>query len=68
MGQVSNFSMARELGATMTPEGICPNFKHPSASHDVHIMLDACHMLKLLRNCLGERGFLLNSNNIVDIN
>ena len=31
-------------------------FKHPTRDHFVYVTLDACHMLKLARNVLGNFG------------
>lgn len=31
-----------------------PFFAHPSTKENVYVIFDACHMLKLMRNCLGD--------------
>lgn len=52
-GLRANISMFEALGAHMRPP-IVSCFGHPSNSDfKVHIILDACHMLKLLRNTLA---------------
>lgn len=52
-GTVSNFSMAKYLGADLSMPYPKPFFKHESGIV-VHILLDAAHMLKLCRNTLGD--------------
>ncbi len=40
-----------------------PNFPHPIAADDkVHVLLDVCHMLKLVRNTIVEAGILVDSS------
>lgn len=34
------------------------SFQHPATVRPVQIILDICHMLKLVRNTLGNKGFL----------
>lgn len=51
------FAMMKSLGANMNVIGLDPSFPHPSdQSIKVHIILDVCHMLKLLRNSFAEIG------------
>ena len=59
-GTSTNFSMGRQLGARFIPSDMSPSFKHPTSGEDVYIVLDACHMIKLLRNCLGEKKILID--------
>ena len=41
-----------------------PSFQHPCQTHDqIQIMLDPCHMLKLIRNCLGDLAVLHDNTN-----
>ena len=54
-GPSVNLSMLKALGANFSPDEITPNFKHPSdPSSNVHIFLDVCHMLKLVRNTFAD--------------
>jgi len=41
-------------------------FKHPSTGENVYLILDPCHMLKLIRNSLAFKGaFVDNDINII---
>ena len=44
------------LGASITPDKLQPYFAHPGNSNvNVYIMLDVCHMLKLIRNTMATQ-------------
>uniref|UniRef100_A0A2H8TGP6 THAP domain-containing protein 9 n=1 Tax=Melanaphis sacchari TaxID=742174 RepID=A0A2H8TGP6_9HEMI len=62
-GAANNMSMASLLGANLNYADLKPNFKHPLTEDNVHIVLDPCHMVKLIRNCLGDWGLLFDKNN-----
>ncbi|VEN56482.1 unnamed protein product [Callosobruchus maculatus] len=54
-GTPTNFSMVSLLGAQFSdPATIKPFFYHPITAAKVYIFLDACHMVKLVRNCFGS--------------
>lgn len=54
-GLPANITMANDLGANINSEDDMKNwFLHPSNGKKVYIILDACYMLKLLRNLLGD--------------
>jgi len=57
-GAVVNKSMVTALGANF--DYFSPNFKpwfdHPITKQPVLVFWDACHMLKLIRNALGDKG------------
>jgi len=60
-GCSANVNMANCLGASLSMENLKTSFPHPSnPGLDVHIFLDVCHMLKLLRNTLAEKSTLLD--------
>ena len=62
-GPSCHFTMMRELGANMNIVGMNPSFQHPSnPSVRVHLILDMCHMLKLLRNSFADIGVLKSSS------
>lgn len=62
-GTATNFKAASDLGADFSdPKHLKTNFKHPITKEDVHIFLDPCHMLKLIRNCLASQGSLSNAD------
>lgn len=58
-GASSNLSMANILGADLkNPEKLKPYFSHPCSKCKVYIILDICHMIKLVRNILASRGVI----------
>jgi DNA transposase THAP9 len=58
-GPSCNFSMMNALGAKLDPYNLQAWFPHPAdSSVKVGVILDACHMLKLLRNCLDNYQIL----------
>lgn len=62
-GPACNFAMLQALGADLKPPDVKPYFDHPAnATIKVHVVLDACHMLKLLRNTLASYGILLDGD------
>lgn len=63
-GPSSHMTMLKELGASMNPENIDPSFPHPSSGHRIYVILDVCHMLKLLRNCLATCGLLKDGDGV----
>jgi len=61
-GAANNFSMIRLLKCNIiNPKCMQGYFQHPISNYKVHIFLDACHMLKLLRNTLGDYKYIVNS-------
>lgn len=59
-GAASNISMARNLGADLYKETSW--FLHPVTNEEVCIFLDPAHMVKLVRNTLGDHGILYDAN------
>ncbi|KAJ8333906.1 hypothetical protein SKAU_G00412300 [Synaphobranchus kaupii] len=58
-GPSQNFAMVRELGADLNISNMRPYFPHPEdPTLKVHVLLDPCHMLKLLRNAFATAGVL----------
>lgn len=63
-GAASNFSMAKCLGADLSCNSPTFNtsFLFPTEAsnitYKVFVMSDACHMIKLIRNCLGSVSHL----------
>lgn len=55
-GLPANLAMCTLLGASFDSNKPIPYIKHPVDESKVYIFLDACHMLKLLRNTLGDFG------------
>lgn len=53
-GLAENFSACRMLGSSFELDNMRPYFINPVNKRKIFILLDSCHMLKLLRNHLGE--------------
>ena len=55
--------MLSELGASLSLTTFTPHFPHPVSSEEkVHVLLDICHMLKLVRNTLAQEGILVDGS------
>ena len=62
-GPSCHFAMLPELGASMSPPNLKPYFTHPlDKKKRVYVLLDVCHMLKLIRNTLGNCGTLVDGD------
>ncbi len=62
-GPSCHFSMMSDLGASLNPRNLKVYFNHPcEESKVVYVFLDICHMLKLVRNTLGEYQVLADEN------
>ena len=62
-GPSCHFSMMSALGASLDPLNMQAFFTHPlKPERKVYVLLDVCHMLKLVRNTLGEGGILVDKN------
>lgn len=60
-GPSCHLTMLQELGAMMHLPNLHPSFPHPSnPDHRVFVLLDICHMLKLIRNTLTA-GWVITS-------
>ena len=60
-GCSANYSMASHLGAKLEANEPVLCFPHPAdPSENIHIFLDACHMVKLMRNMLADKRVLLD--------
>ena len=58
-GPSCHFTMVQELGASCSSDDMRPYFRHPrNSTAKVYIILDVCHMLKLVRNTLAQMGNL----------
>ena len=65
-GHATNIGMCSKLGASMDIEYLRPRF-HTPGSHNMvtHVLLDPCHMIKLLRNTLQHFGALKSPTGLV---
>lgn len=65
-GCLTNFTVANHLGCSTVYPDVNPNFKYEfakdSSIKDLLIFPDPCHMLKNIRNCLGEKGPIIDGN------
>ena len=60
---VCHFSMLTELGACLTPPDWKAYFLNSlGPSKRIYILFDVCHILKLVRNTLGDLGLFINKN------
>lgn len=53
-GLANNFACCRLFGASFKLSDLRPYFFNPIDGTKIHITCDACHMFKLIRNCLGS--------------
>jgi len=62
-GPSQNITMIRELGANLCIMDMRPYFLHPEDhTQKVHVLLDPCHMLKLLRNVFSTVEVLVRED------
>lgn len=59
-GLKSNLATCELLGASFDPREPIPFFPHPVTNKRVFIILDPCHMLKLVRNSLGDLARIID--------
>lgn len=52
-GCASNIATMQCLGANISAEKIIPYLRHPISNEKIYLMLDACHMIKLIRNAFA---------------
>ncbi|GBO03047.1 DNA transposase THAP9 [Araneus ventricosus] len=65
-GTSSNIAAANELGANIAVNNLVNFFPHPVTRNPIYVIFDACHMLKLVRNCLASKGSLHDWKNLVN--
>lgn len=58
-----NLTTFKKLDASLDINNLQIFFYHPCTKENVYIILDPCHMLKLIRNCLAFKGILTDDNN-----
>lgn len=61
-GLSTNFAMAKEFGANIAVDNMKPYFAHPVTGNNVYIILDPCHMIKLVRNMFGTYKNLVDGS------
>ncbi|KFM69247.1 THAP domain-containing protein 9, partial [Stegodyphus mimosarum] len=63
-GAACNISMAEHLGCSFdTSKSLLIYFQYPSNEEKFFVFLDPCHTLKLVRNTLGEKKCIVDSEN-----
>lgn len=63
-GPSCHFSMLSDLGACLKDSNMVTWFPHPQDEKErIHVLLDVCHMLKLIRNTIAEKGILVDKDN-----
>lgn len=58
-GLAANLGMVRKMGANLQTQ---PYIINPHSDDKIFIFPDACHMLKLVRNCLARKGKIYDEN------
>ena len=62
-GLSCHFSMLSALGASLKPSNLILYFPRPGNKNEkIYVLLDVCHMLKLVRNTLAEKGILVDKD------
>lgn len=62
-GCQTNLAAMRILGCKLDdPKKLKTTFKHPTTGNDLVLMLDACHMLKLVRNSFEAKQLFIDKN------
>lgn len=63
-GLIDNLTMCRALGADLdvTSPNFQPFFENPYDKSRIYIVLDPCHMEKLVRNTLGNKNVFYDDN------
>ena len=63
-GCYTNQSTAKLLGCKMKVSEIQPWFPHPQIGGEkIHVVFDICHMIKLMRNLLGDYKVITSERN-----
>lgn len=60
-GPRTNFSVLKKMGANFDPTSLKVTFPHPcDANQNVTVLLDPCHMVKLMRNAFSDLKVLVD--------
>lgn len=64
-GLATNISMCSQLGANLDvmSHDFQPFFKNPINNENIYVVLDPCHMAKVVRNTLASKGELFDDQN-----
>ena len=63
-GAASNLAMIKNLGCNLdfSSPFFKTSFPHPVSKESVFVFLDPCHMMKLVRNTLGDKKSMVDGN------
>ena len=62
-GPSCNQSMVKLLGAKLDVNDLDPSFTHPGNKNEkIHVILDVCHMLKLVRHTLATQKIIIDGS------
>lgn len=64
-GASSNLSMAEKLGSSCKEDFNKTSFPHPISKEPIFVVLDACHMIKLVRNTISEYDIIDDENKVI---
>lgn len=64
-GHATNIGMCTKLGACMKIDRLAPWFTSHEADQQTNILLDPCHMIKLLRNTFQHFGVIISPNGVI---
>jgi hypothetical protein len=53
-GAAANVSMVKDLGDDLSPFNLKSTFLNSITNEPIFIFIDMCHVIKLLRNALGD--------------
>lgn len=66
-GSYANQATAKSLGCSLYPGQMRPYFSNPASPQDkVFFIFDACHMIKLVRNCFASCGKLYQGAHVIN--
>lgn len=60
-GSAANTSTMQCLGSNISPTNLLPYFTHPQTKEKIY-MMDACHMIKLIRNSFASNTNIYDAN------
>lgn len=59
----TNQATARTLGCNLDANDVVHFFPNPVTSHSIYFLLDACHLIKNVRNTLGDKKAISKGDN-----
>lgn len=62
-GMLVNFTACEKMGASFKMDNFNPVIRNPVDGSSIKIILDPCHMIKLVRNHLRNEGVIVDSEN-----